>query len=67
MGEQELEFPEPDVYRRYLEGETLDAEDHMVLQTYLTFRCLQEAQHICDNTRMQMAALGEVLEKVGGD
>lgn len=65
MTEDGWEVPRPEVFDRYLAGEELSDREHLHLQSYLLARCLGEAEHICNNTQMQMAALGEVLEKVG--
>lgn len=67
MDEQpQPEVPVPEVFTRYMAGAELEAEEHLVLQSYLLARCLGEIEHVCNNTQMQMAALGEVLEKVDG-
>jgi hypothetical protein len=63
--EQPWEVPRPEVFDRYLAGEDLSDQDHLRLQSYLLAKCLGEIEHVCSNTQMQMAALGEVLEKVG--
>lgn len=57
--------PRPEVFDRYLAGEQLTDRDHLHLQSYLMARCLEESEHICNNTQMQLVSLGEVLEKVG--
>jgi hypothetical protein len=65
MDEQQPLIPEPEVFTRYKAGEHLDPNEHMELHSYLLMRCLAEIEHVCNNTQMQMAAMGEVLEKVG--
>lgn len=64
MAEQGWELPNSEVWERYLAGEDLSDKDHLRLQSYLLARTLGEVEHVCNNTQMQMTALGEVLEKV---
>jgi hypothetical protein len=65
MDEQQPLIPEPEVFLRYKAGEHLNSEEHTELHSYLLVRCLAEIEHVCNNTQMQITALGEVLEKVG--